>query len=171
MSIKEIIKQPEGRRLEFKEVLPENAELANTIIAFANDAGGELYIGVRNNPREIIGLPEEELMKIEEQVSNIIFDRCYPAIMPDITFLTDEDKHIIRVTVYRGSTPPYYLKDKGKLKGTYIRVGSSNRLGDEEIIAELERRKRNISFDSELIMDKAVSELNIETFKQEYQDR
>ncbi len=106
MSIKEIIKQPEGRRLEFKEVLPENAELANTIIAFANDAGGELYIGVRNNPREIIGLPEEELMKIEEQVSNIIFDRCYPAIMPDITFLTDEDKHIIRVTVYRGSTPP-----------------------------------------------------------------
>ena len=171
MTIKEIIKQPEGRRLEFKEILPENAELANTIIAFANDAGGELYIGVRNNPREIIGLPEEELMKIEEQVSNIIFDRCYPAIMPDITFLTDEDKHIIRVTVYRGSTPPYYLKDKGKLKGTYIRVGSSNRLGDEEIIAELERRKRNISFDSELIMDKAVSELNIETFKQEYQDK
>ena len=171
MTIKEIIKQPEGRRLEFKEVLPENAELANTIIAFANDAGGELYIGVRNNPREIIGLPEEELVKIEEQVSNIIFDRCYPAIMPDITFLTDEDKHIIRVTVYRGSTPPYYLKDKGKLKGTYIRVGSSNRLADEEIIAELERRKRNISFDSELIMDKAVSELNIETFKQEYQDK
>lgn len=171
MTIKEIIKQPEGRRLEFKEVLPENAELANTIIAFANDAGGELYIGVRNNPREIIGLPEEELMKIEEQVSNIIFDRCYPAIMPDITFLTDEDKHIIRVTVYRGSTPPYYLKDKGKLKGTYIRVGSSNRLADEEIIAELERRKRNISFDSELIMDKAVSELNLEFFKQEYQDK
>ena len=171
MTIKEIIKQLEGRRLEFKDALPENAELANTIIAFANDAGGELYIGVRNNPREIIGLPEEELMKIEEQVSNIIFDRCYPAIMPDITFLTDEDKHIIRVTVYRGSTPPYYLKDKGKLKGTYIRVGSSNRLADEEIIAELERRRRNISFDSELIMDKAVSELNIEAFKQEYQDK
>lgn len=133
MTIKEIIKQSEGRRLEFKEVLPENADLANTIIAFANDAGGELYIGVRNNPREMIGLPEEELMKIEEQVSNIIFDRCYPAIMPNITFLTDEDRHIIRITIYRGSTPPYYLKDKGKLKGTYIRVGSSNRLAEDGI--------------------------------------
>lgn len=74
--------------------------------------------------------------------------------MPDITFLTDEDKHIIRVTIYRGSTPPYYVKDKGKLKGTYIRVGSSNRLADEEIISELERRKRNVSFDSELLMEK-----------------
>lgn len=172
MEIRQIIKLPEGRRLEFKEMLPEHADLAKTIIAFANDAGGELYIGIRNNPREITGLPEEELMSIEEQISNIIFERCYPAVLPDITFLTDEDKHIIiRVTVYRGSTPPYYLKDKGKLKGTYIRVGSSNRLADEEIIAELERRKRNISFDSELVMDKPVEELNIEIFKQEFLDK
>ncbi|MDR0575256.1 MAG: putative DNA binding domain-containing protein [Tannerella sp.] len=171
MTIKEIIKQPEGRRLEFKEILPENADLANTIIAFANDAGGELYIGIRDNPREIVGLPEEDLMKIEEQVSNIIFDRCYPAILPDITFLTEDDKHIIRVTVYRGSSPAYHRKDKGKQKGTYIRVGSSNRLADEEIIAELERRKRNVSFDSELIMDKPADELNLENFKQAYQDK
>ena len=98
MGIKEIIKQPEGRRLEFKEALSENTDLANTIIAFANDAGGELYIGIRNNPREIVGLPEDELVKIEEQISNIIFDRCYPAILKDITFLTKEDKHIIRGT-------------------------------------------------------------------------
>lgn len=32
MGIKEIIKQPEGRRLEFKEALPVSADLANTII-------------------------------------------------------------------------------------------------------------------------------------------
>ena len=171
MYLKDIIKQPEGRRLEFKESLPENADLAKTIVAFANDAGGELYIGIKNNPREIIGLPEEELMAIEEQVCNIIFDRCYPAILPDITFLTEKDKHIIRIIVYRGSTPPYSLKDKGKLKGTYIRVGSSNRLADEEIIAELERRKRNVSFDSELVMEKLVSELNIENIKKEYEDK
>ena len=171
MTLKEIIKQPEGRRLELKEALPENAELANTVIAFANDAGGELYIGIRNSPREIVGLPEEELIKTEEKISNIIFDRCYPAVLPEITFLTEDDKHIIRVTIYRGSTPPYYSKEKGKLKGTYIRVGSSNRLADEEIISELERRKQNISFDSELVMDKPVGELDRETFKQMYHDK
>jgi predicted HTH transcriptional regulator len=42
--IKNLIKQPEGRRLEFKETLPEHADLAKTVIAFANDAGGELLI-------------------------------------------------------------------------------------------------------------------------------
>lgn len=55
MFIADIIKQPEGRRLEFKESLPEHADLAKTVIAFANDAGGELYIGIRNNPSFHVG--------------------------------------------------------------------------------------------------------------------
>ncbi|MCL2154668.1 MAG: putative DNA binding domain-containing protein [Leptospirales bacterium] len=171
MNIKEIIKQPEGRRLEFKSALPERADLAKTIIAFSNDAGGELYIGIKNDPREIVGLPEENLFAMEEQISNIIFDRCYPAILPEITFLTDNDRHLIRILVYRGSMPPYHLKDKGKLQGTYIRVGSVNRQADETIIAELERRKRNISFDSELVMDKPAEDLDINNFRQEYKEK
>ena len=171
MNIKELIKQPEGRRLEFKSVLPENADLAKTIVAFANDAGGELYIGVRNNPREVVGVAEDELIAIEEKVSSIIYDRCYPAILPEITFLTDEDKHLIKVSVYRGSTPPYYLKDKGKLQGTYIRVGSTNRLADETIIAELERRRRNVSLDSEVVVDKPAEQLNLDNFVDVFKEK
>ena len=164
MNIKEIIKQPEGRRLEFKGELPENADLAKTIVAFANDAGGSLYIGVGNNPRALVGIAEDELVAMEEKISNLIYDRCYPAILPEITFLTEDDKHLIKVSVYRGSAPPYYLKDKGKLQGTYIRVGSSNRKADETIIAELERIRRNISFDSEVVVDKPANQLNIGNF-------
>ena len=52
----DILKQPEGRRLEFKESLPTNSDLAKTILAFANDAGGELYLGIKDNPREVVGL-------------------------------------------------------------------------------------------------------------------
>lgn len=55
MRINEIIQQPEGRRLEFKETLPTVADLTKTIVAFANDAGGELFIGIRNEPREMVG--------------------------------------------------------------------------------------------------------------------
>jgi len=171
MNIKEIAKQTEGRRLEFKEIMPERSDLAKTIVAFANDAGGEIYIGIKNSPREIVGILEDELVSMEEQISNIIYDRCYPAVMPEISFVTVDNKSLIRVIVFRGSTPPYYLKEKGKLQGTYIRVGSSNRLGDEAIIAELERRKRNITFDSELVMEKPVSDLQIENFKAIYQEK
>lgn len=128
MDIKEILTQPEGRRLEFKSEMPEHSDLAKTVIAFANDAGGDLYIGVADDPREVIGVDSEQLMAIEERISNVIFDRCYPAILPEIKFISEGDKHLIQITVFRGSTPPYYLKDKGKLQGTFIRVGSTNRL-------------------------------------------
>jgi ATP-dependent DNA helicase RecG len=40
MKISDLLQQPEGRRLEFKESVPTFSELARTIVAFANDAGG-----------------------------------------------------------------------------------------------------------------------------------
>jgi ATP-dependent DNA helicase RecG len=164
MKISEIIQQTEGRRLEFKETLPTVSDLAKTIIAFANDAGGELFIGIRNEPRELVGVPEDELMKMEEQISNLIHDQCYPVIVPDISFQGENNLHFIRVQVFRGSNFPYYLKPKGKLEGTYIRVGSSNRRADVDIIAELERQKRNVSFDSELVHNLSSTDLNMIPF-------
>lgn len=171
MNIKDILNQPEGRRLEFKTELPENSDLAKTVVAFANDAGGELFIGVADNPRTIVGIDEEKLMATEEKISNLIFDRCYPTILPEIKFISEGNKHLIQVMVFRGSTPPYYLKDKGKLQGTYIRVGSTNRLADETIIAELERRKRNLSFDGEIVTEKPADKLNIDNFKVIFKDK
>ena len=67
--------------------------------------------------------------------------------------------------------PPYYLKEKGKLQGTYIRVGSSNRLADELIIAELERRNRNISFDNEIVTEKPAEALNTGSFYAVFQEK
>ncbi|MFT6102211.1 MAG: putative HTH transcriptional regulator, partial [Candidatus Endobugula sp.] len=58
MDYKQLLQQPEGRRLEFKASLPSKSDLSKTIIAFANDAGGVLLIGVKESPREISGLPE-----------------------------------------------------------------------------------------------------------------
>ena len=171
MKITELIQQPEGRRLEFKQELPVSGDLAKTIVAFANDAGGELFIGIRNEPREIIGIPEDDLLKMEEQISNLIHDHCYPVIVPDISFHGDDGARFIRVKIFRGSNFPYYLKAKGKLEGTFIRVGSSNRKADAEIIAELERHRRNISFDSELVHNKQVSHLNLESFKAFFREK
>ena len=167
----EINRRPGGRRLEFSEIIPERIDLAKTVIAFANDSGGELYIGVKNFPREIIGLPEEELASLKEQINEIIFSQCYPTILPDIYFITDSDKYLIKVKVGKGNTPPYYLKDKGKSQGTYIRIGSSCSLAEEADIAELERKKWNLSFDGELIMSKLANRVEIGTFCDIYKEK
>jgi len=167
----EILKQPEGRKLEFKETLPANTDLIKTVLAFANDAGGELYIGIRDSPREVTGINEDELIPLEEKISNIIHDCCEPVILPEISFLTHDNKHIIKTIIYKGSNPTYHLKGKSIEESTYIRVGSTNRLASPEIIAELERRKRNISFDSELSYLKTADEINLKSFKDFFREK
>ncbi len=161
----EILKQPEGRRLELKAELPSNAYLAKTIVSFANDAGGEFYLGIQDNPRKVTGLDKDSLIELEEKISNIIHDQCTPVILPEIFFLNHEGKHVILTRIHKGSAPPYHLISKKLNNGTYIRVGSSNHQASEEIIVALERQKQNISFDSELIFSKPVDEVSIDSFK------
>ena len=49
MKIAELIKQHEGRRLEFKAKMPVVADIAKTIVAFANDAAWN-QVGTRLAP-------------------------------------------------------------------------------------------------------------------------
>src|SRR5690606_10058824 len=120
---------------------------------------------------KLVGLPEDELLALEEQISNIIFDHCHPIIVPEISFQQVDDAHLIRVRIHRGSNFPYYLKTKGKREGTYIRVGSSNHLADEDIVADLERQKRNVSYDSEPLLDCSIGDLDIAAFGSFYEER
>jgi len=145
--------------------------LAKTIIAFANDAGGELYVGIKDSPREVVGVNEEELLALEETIASLIHDLCEPVILPEITFLQHEGKHVIRTHVYKGSAPPYHLKNKTVAEGTFIRVGSTNRLASAEMIAELERQKQNISFDSELLYTKTTEQINISLFQEFFREK
>jgi ATP-dependent DNA helicase RecG len=171
MTITKRLEQPEGRTLEFKEALPTQADLNKTMIAFANDAGGDLYVGVQDNPRKVIGVNENELLTIEEQLSNTIHDSCEPIINPEISFLKYQDKHLIEVKIHKGSAPPYYLKHKGVEKGTYIRVGSSNRLANIEIINELKRHKEQISFDSLPVFNLELRELDWHSFRNQFLEK
>ena len=161
----------ENRKLEFKETLPSGDKIVRTAVAFSNDAGGEIYIGIKNEPREIVGVPEDELFKLEEQISSIIYENCNPTILADIISQKIDDKYILRVKIPRGSLTPYYIKSLGKEKGTFIRVGSTNRLADREIIEELERRRRNISYDSTSFYEFKTEELKLDSFKKLYEEK
>ncbi len=110
-------------------------------------------------------------MKLEEQISTLIHAQCVPVIIPDISFHAIDGARFIKVQIYRGSNLPYYLKSKGKKEGTYIRVGSSNRQADAEIIISLERQRRNISFDSEPIHDKDFMEFDLRSFKTFFREK
>jgi len=155
---------PEGRRIELKKELPARPDWLKTIVAFANDAGGDLFVGIQEHPRQVTGIPESELSAVEERVANLIYEHCSPVIVPDITRMAVDALYVLRIRVYRGSDLPYFIKGQGMQNGTYVRVGSTNRKADSGLIAELNRRRRNIPFDGELLYDLPWVGLSISAF-------
>ncbi|MBN2824163.1 MAG: putative DNA binding domain-containing protein [Campylobacterales bacterium] len=143
MNIKELINNGETKRLEFKAQLPKNEAIVKTIIAFSNTSGGKLIIGVRDD-REIVGIEDDDIFELKDRVSSLIFDSCYPNILPEIYTLNIDNRLLLVIEVFRGNLLPYYLKSEGKNQGTYIRIGATNRQASFENIVELERQRRNI---------------------------
>ena len=72
----EIIRQHEGKTLEFKRDLSSPDKVMRTLVAFANGAGGKLLIGVEDGSRKVLGVPDTG--GTEEQLANFISDRIEP---------------------------------------------------------------------------------------------
>ncbi len=159
MNLAKQIQKGESKTLELKEKLPKNTNIAKTVIAFSNTAGGKLIIGV-NDKREVVGLEDIALFEIQDKIASIISDQCSPNIIPEIYSVNIENKLVLVIEVVRGNLKPYFLKNQGKANGTYIRIGATNRLADLENINELERQKRHISFDEEVCYETTFENLD-----------
>ena len=144
MNILDKVRQPENRKLELKRSLPPRAKWLKSIIAFANGAGGELIFGVDDKSRDIVGI--ENPFELEEKISNTIHDSIRPSISPYIQTINLKNRQLLSVQILPGQQKPYYLASKGLEKGTYIRIGSTNRQADLSVIEELKRQAYGISY-------------------------
>lgn len=144
MMIDRLIMQPEGKTLEFKRDLSSPKPLLKSIVAFANTAGGRLIIGV-DDKQKITGV--EQPLDEEERLCNLIADSISPRLVPNIELMTIEGKTILLVEVFVSSIRPHWINADGMEHGVYVRLGSTNRQADCELIAELRRRMEGIIFD------------------------
>ncbi len=67
MDILEILEKGESETVEFKARF--NKEAIISLVAFANTAGGHLYIGIEDEKREVIGV-EDPLDEEERLIRN-----------------------------------------------------------------------------------------------------
>lgn len=155
LDVDELLTQHESKTLEFKENASNTLKIIKTVIAFANTAGGTIIIGVRDKTKEIIGV--ENVLLEEARLSNQISQMIAPMIIPDIDIITKEGKELLLINVpYLAG--PFYLKNSAQ--GTYIRFGSSSRLADPEMLANLQRAVKRISFDELPCMSADLNELD-----------
>ena len=121
MGILTQLSKGEGKTVEFKEDLPLSDQIAKTVVAFANTAGGKIFIGVKDDGT-VCGVENKILLDRIEAIANMLHDKISPFILPDIYSYAVEDKNIIVVEVFQSQLKPHFLKNKGKLDGTYLRV-------------------------------------------------
>ena len=144
-NVVELLRQHEGKTLEFKRDLSSPDKVMRSLVAFANGAGGVLLIGVEDGSRRVIGVADAT--RIEEQLASFISDRIEPRLIPEIHIMPWRKTHLLVVEVFPSSSRPHYVKAACCPAGVYVRVGSTNRRADAAAVAELQRVVRGRSFD------------------------
>jgi predicted HTH transcriptional regulator len=157
----------EGKTLEFKRDISSPKNIIKTLVAFANTAGGNLFIGIEDGTKEIIGVsnPLDE----EERLCSLIADSISPRLVPDVELMTVEGKTLLGVEVYPSGSRPHWVKREGHIDGVYVRLGSTNRKADRELIAELQRSASGISFDEMPMPDLSSDNLDLDVAKKHFE--
>jgi|SRR5665213_1320084 len=152
MKIDELLARHEGKTLEFKRDLSSPENLLKTLVAFANSAGGTLLVGIEDGTRRIRGV--QDALKEEERLANVVADGIVPRLMPEIEIFAYRKLQILAAVVYPSPSRPHHVAKLGQEQGTYIRVGSTNRRADRELISELKREARLESYDEQPLPDR-----------------
>ena len=161
--LEELLTKEEGKVLEFKENTKSLQKIIQTVVAFANTAGGTLIIGIKDKTKEVIGLAN--ILEEEERIANAIADSVSPLLIPSLQLHTWRDRDLLLISVPH-SFGPYYIKSKGIEEGAYVRFGSTNRLADAATIVEIQRLKEHKYFDEQPNFDCSVNEINFDLAKE-----
>ena len=147
LDLVEILRRPEGKTLEFKRDLSSPDGALKTIVAFANTAGGTLLVGVEDRSRHVRGVHDP--LDLEERLASLVSDRISPRIVPEIEILPWRRTQVLALQVYPSASRPHHLTREGPAAGVYVRVGSTNRRADAQLIEELRRFARGEGFDEQ----------------------
>ena len=114
------LSEPEGQTLEYKQEWCDTAK--KTLIAFANDLGGILQIGVADNG-EVVGCDFDQ---VERSVRRFARDGVEPPMtdLIDVRKQIFDDKVVATILVAPGIKKPYGFRGKVLTEGgVYIRLG------------------------------------------------
>ena len=151
MDVLDLLRRSEGKTLEFKRDLSSPKGVLRTIVAFANTSGGALLIGVEDKSGNVVGVPNP--LDLEERLASLISDSISPRLVPELEILPWRQTQLLGIQVYPSSNRPHFLESEGPEAGAYVRVGSTNRHADQELIEAMRRFTRGESYDEQAMPD------------------
>lgn len=157
--MEEITKNGEGQLVEFKEmsggINPKS--LAQTLVAFANSDGGDIYLGV-SDAGALIGVRVDTISL--DRILNAARELCNPSIEITLHTVVCDQKKIIHIHVDK--SPMLHSLSNGMI---YVRVGSQDKRILGEDIAKLATAKSIVSFEDYPVEDATMSDLDLNLIK------
>lgn len=156
----------ESETVELKEIVIEDVK--KEIVAFANSAGGTLYIGVADDG-SVVGIGNPDMAT--QQIVNMVRDSIKPDITMFIRYETKEieGKQIIAVETQRGTDRPYYLAKKGlRPEGVFVRQGTSSVPATDAVIRRMRKETDGDSFED---MRSLQQDLTFKSTSKEFAER
>lgn len=134
--LQRLIAEGEHENQDFKFAISDARKIARSISAFANNSGGRLLIGVKDNG-SIAGVRNEEDIYVIEQAASMY---CRPEQHPDFKALKAEGgAMVIRVDIPRSEQRPVQvIETDGSLKA-YFRVADENILATPLMVKSWKR--------------------------------
>lgn len=136
--------------------------LYEPLSAFANHTGGGvLLFGLDENSNfDVVGVGNAH--HLQEEISNLATSEMEPVLRPEFTMEEIEGRVVVAVEVSElaAERKPCYYKPAGLQKGSYIRVGNTNRrMTDYEIFGYISARTQP-SFDEEPVAGATLEDLD-----------
>lgn len=103
-------------------------------------------MGVEDQTRVVLGLDDVE--RQEEKLANAVASTIEPQPTVQLEIVTHEDRDLLLLRAAYAAGP-FFIKGKGRDKGTFVRIGSNSLPASPEKVAELERARRMGAWDQE----------------------
>lgn len=159
---KDSLLQGESKNIEYKEMVPEDSQkYIKSVVAFANGDGGRIVFGIEDGTMQVVGIPQSDLFRLMDAITNAVTDSCAPMIIPDLFVQEVKGKSLIILEIAPGMQRPYYIKKKGLVKGTYIRTAETTRPADQAMLQELLLEGKNKFFDQQPIPNLKVKQSDV----------
>jgi predicted HTH transcriptional regulator len=136
MNLRKLILEGEGVSLDFKKKITSFEKIARTMVAFANNAGGKLLVGVSDDGT-ISGVKSEEEEKYMLTQAAHLY--CKPALEPKFEEISIEEKIVLVADIPKSEMKPHYALGEDKKWWVYIRVNDKSVLASKIVVDVLKR--------------------------------
>jgi ATP-dependent DNA helicase RecG len=155
-----LIAAGEGQEQEFKRLIDNPESVAGEIVAFANSAGGVLYVGVEDDG-SIVGVADPDV--VFQTLTNLCRDRCIPPISPIIEQFSLIGRPVLAVTIKPALNrlKPYRTAG-GRF---YLRVGRDKKDATGRELVRIAQAAGELHYDESPVLGAGLADLSLPAFE------